>query len=134
MLKLAQTKQELNIIQDQVGAPTGAALIADVTTQVLNYYFLQPCEHRRVLHGHYHLVAQGETTWFDYARYIFAQAQHHGTHLMIEAVHPIQSKDYPTAAKRPLNSRLNTQKLQSTFNIHLPHWQHGVDQVIQEIL
>lgn len=134
MLKLAQTKQELNIIQDQVGAPTGAALIADVTAQVLSYYFLQPCEDRHVLHGHYHLVAQGETTWFDYAQYIFAQAQHHGAHLMIEAVHPIQSQDYPTAAKRPLNSRLNTQKLQNTFNIHLPHWQHGVDQVIQEIL
>lgn len=134
MLKLGQAKQELNIIQDQVGAPTGAALIADVTAQVLRYYSFQPKEKQSDLHGHYHLAAQGETTWFEYAQHIFTQAKRHGMRLTVDVVQPIATIDYPTPAKRPLNSKLNTQKLQNTFNIHLPHWKHGVDQMISEIL
>lgn len=134
MLKLAQTKDELSIIQDQVGVPTGAALIADITAQVLRYYSLQSSGQQAMLHGHYHLAPAGETTWYDYAQFIFAQARQSGINLAIQRVTPIATSAYPTPARRPLNSRLNTQKLKHTFKLHLPEWQQGVTQVIQEIL
>ena len=134
MLKLAQTKDELSIIQDQVGVPTGAALIADITAQVLRYYSLQSSEQQATLHGHYHLAPAGETTWYDSAQFIFAQARQSGINLAIQRVTPIATSAYPTPARRPLNSRLNTQKLKHTFKLHLPEWQQGVTQVIQEIL
>ncbi|WP_179990401.1 dTDP-4-dehydrorhamnose reductase [Acinetobacter sp. YH12252] len=134
MLKLAKTKDELSIIQDQVGVPTGAALIADITAQVLRYYSLQSSEQQAILHGHYHLAPAGETTWYDYAQFIFAQARQSGINLAIQRVTPIATSAYPTPARRPLNSRLNTQKLKHTFKLHLPEWKQGVTQVIQEIL
>lgn len=134
MLKLAKTKDELSIIQDQVGVPTGAALIADITAQVLRYYSLQSSGQQAILHGHYHLAPAGETTWYDYAQFIFAQARQSGINLAIQRVTPIATSAYPTPARRPLNSRLNTQKLKHTFKLHLPEWQQGVTQVIQEIL
>lgn len=134
MLKLAQSKEELSIIHDQVGVPTGAALIADVTAQAIRYYFLQSVEQQQQLHGHYHLAPSGETTWYDYANYIFEQARKSGMTLAVQKVNPIETTAYPTPAQRPLNSRLNTQKLQQTFKLHLPHWQQGVAQVINEIL
>lgn len=134
MLKLGNMKDELSIIQDQVGVPTGAALIADVTAQALRYYSLQASELQQQLHGHYHLAPAGETTWYDYANYIFAQARQCGVELKLQAVHPITTKAYPTPAKRPLNSRLNTQKLQQAFKLHLPEWQQGVSHVIDEII
>lgn len=133
MLKLAQTKEELNIIADQIGAPTGAALIADVTAQALRYYLLkkQSCS----LLGHYNLAAQGECSWFDYAKFIFATAQKEmNTKLLVKQINPIPTAEYPTPAERPLNSRLNTEKLQTHFQLHLPHWQQGVAQVLGELL
>ena len=133
MLKLAQSKTELNIIADQIGAPTGSALIADVTAQALRYYFLN--KQPSTLHGHYHLVASGTCSWFEYAQFIFATAEKEmGTKLLLEQVNPIPTSEYPTPAKRPLNSRLNTQKLQTQFQLHLPHWQQGVAQVLGELL
>jgi len=133
MLKLAQSKTELNIIADQIGAPTGSALIADVTAQALRYYFLN--KQPSMLHGHYHLVASGTCSWFEYAQFIFATAEKEmGTKLLLEQVNPIPTSEYPTPAKRPLNSRLNTQKLQTKFQLHLPHWQQGVAQVLGELL
>ncbi|WP_180055713.1 dTDP-4-dehydrorhamnose reductase [Acinetobacter sp. YH12142] len=134
MLKLAESKTELSIIQDQVGVPTGAALIADVTAQALRYYTLQNFDQQKKLHGHYHLAPAGETTWYDYANYIFEQARQSGATLAIQTVNPIATSAYPTPASRPLNSRLDTQKLQQTFKLHLPVWQQGVAQVINEIL
>ncbi|OTG66891.1 dTDP-4-dehydrorhamnose reductase [Acinetobacter sp. ANC 4470] len=134
MLKLGQMKDELNIIQDQVGVPTGAALIADVTAQAIRYYTLQSAEQKELLHGHYHLAPTGETTWYDYAQFVFAQAREHGQQLTLKQVHPIETQAYPTPAKRPLNSRLNTDKLQQNFKLHLPHWQQGVAQVLEELL
>lgn len=133
MLKLAQIKDELNIISDQIGAPTGAALIADVTAQAIRYYVLNP-DQQTYLHGHYHLAPQGETSWYDYAQFIFNKATDKGLSLQLKQVGSIPTDAYPTPAKRPLNSRLNTQKLQQTFQIYLPEWQQGVEQVIGEIL
>lgn len=133
MLKLAQTKEELNIIADQIGAPTGAALIADVTAQALRYYLLK--EQSCSLLGHYNLAAQGECSWFDYAKFIFATAQKEmNTKLLVKQINPIPTAEYPTPAERPLNSRLNTEKLQTHFQLHLPHWQQGVAQVLGELL
>ena len=133
MLKLAQSKEELNIIADQIGAPTGAALIADITAQALRYYLIH--EYPDSLHGHYNLAAKGECSWFDYAEFIFATVQKEiGTKLLIKQLNPIPTSEYPTPAKRPLNSRLNTKKLQTQFQLHLPHWQQGVAQVLGELL
>ncbi|QIO10191.1 dTDP-4-dehydrorhamnose reductase [Acinetobacter lanii] len=134
MLNLAHSKSEISVISDQIGAPTGAALIADVTAQVLRYYLLKPKHERHTLIGHYHLAALGETSWYDYANFMFDQARKKGKVLTLERVNPMITKQYPTPAKRPLNSRLNTTKLQHTFDIHLPHWQVGVEQVLEEIL
>ena len=134
MLKLGQIKDELNIIHDQVGAPTGAALIADVTAQVIRLYSLTSDEKKIGLMGHYHLAAAGDCSWFDYAQYIFKTAEFLGQDLKVNHVNPIATVEYPTPAKRPLNSRLNTQKLQQIFKIHLPHWKQGVEQVLQEII
>jgi len=133
MLRLAQQKDELNIIGDQIGAPTGAALIADVTAHVIQYYQLnQDKQHQ--LHGHYHLAAQGETSWFDYANFIFQTAEAKGHILKLKRVNPIPTQNYPTPARRPLNSRLNSQKLQQTFRLYLPLWKQGVEHVIERIL
>lgn len=133
MLKLAKSKDELNIIVDQIGVPTGAALIADVTAQVIRYYDFNPDQHHD-LHGHYHLAPQGETSWYDYAQFIFEKARKKGIELQIKQVEAIPTTAYPTPAKRPLNSRLNTQKLQQTFYIHLPEWQQGVEHAIAEMI
>ena len=133
MLKLAQNKEELSIINDQIGAPTAAALIADITAQALRYYSLT--DQRHTLHGHYHLAANGACSWFDYAKFVFAYVeQMQSSKLRIKTVHPIATIDYPTPAKRPHNSRLNTQKLQNQFQLHLPHWQQGVTHVLGELL
>ena len=134
MLKLGQIKDELNIIHDQVGAPTGAALIADVTAQVIRLYSLSTDEQKIGLIGHYHLASADACSWFEYAQYIFETARILGQDLKVNLVNPINTVEYPTPAKRPLNSRLNTQKLQQTFKIHLPHWKQGVEQVLQEII
>ncbi|MDO4223256.1 MAG: dTDP-4-dehydrorhamnose reductase [Acinetobacter sp.] len=134
MLKLAQSKTELSIIADQIGAPTGAALIADVTAQAIAYYRGQSEATQQQLHGHYHLAAQGETSWHDYAQFVFATARHAGAELTLQTVKAIPTTDYPTPAQRPLNSRLNCNKLQQQFHLHLPQWQQGVAQVIGEIL
>ncbi|MFT4020743.1 MAG: dTDP-4-dehydrorhamnose reductase [Acinetobacter sp.] len=131
MLKLAQSKDELSIIADQIGAPTGAALIADVTAQLIRYVQLNP---EQQVTGHYHLAASGECSWFDYANYIFEQAKQRGLNLQIQQVRPIATEAYPTPAKRPRNSRLNTNKLKQQFKLHLPHWQQGVQQVVGEMI
>lgn len=134
MLKLAANREELSVIHDQIGAPTGAALIADVTAQALRVYQLSSSQQQNLLCGHYHLAASGQCSWFDYANFIFDYAKQHGQMLAIQKVNAIGTIDYPTPAKRPLNSRLNTQKLQSQFKIHLPHWKVGVAQVLEEII
>ncbi|MCK0878297.1 dTDP-4-dehydrorhamnose reductase [Acinetobacter pittii] len=134
MLKLASNREELSIIHDQIGAPTGAALIADVTAQALKYYSLMDAQQQKDLLGHYHLAATGECSWFDYAQFVFKLAKQKGQFLAIQKVNAIETTAYPTPAKRPLNSRLNTNKLQANFKIHLPNWKLGVAQVLEEII
>ncbi|MDH2272578.1 dTDP-4-dehydrorhamnose reductase [Moraxella porci] len=131
MLKLGASRETLGIIADQIGSPTGASLIADITAQIIRQYQLNPTS---IEMGHYHLAPQGECSWYDYAKFIFDMAREMGADLMVKQVNAIGTVDYPTPAKRPHNSRLNTSKLQRNFSLHLPHWQQGVRQVLGELI
>ena len=135
MLRLAQEREQLTVINDQFGAPTGADLIADVTAHAVRQVF-QPGAEAQALAGTFHLVASGCTTWFDYARHVIAQAQKIQPALKIRAaeVKPVPTSAFPTPAKRPHNSRLDTRKLQTTFGLTLPDWQLGVDRMLAETL
>jgi dTDP-4-dehydrorhamnose reductase len=131
MLRLAQERERLTVIDDQHGAPTGADLIADVTAHALRAALQQPA-----LAGLYHLVASGETSWHGYASHAIARARTLRPDLAwkVGDIAPVPTSAFPTPAKRPLNSRLNTQKLQQAFGLSLPHWQRGVDRLLAEIL
>ena len=129
MLNLAQQRQELSIINDQVGAPTSAELIADITVHAIPQVLANQQKA-----GIYHLVASGETTWFDYANFIFKQARILGQTLQVEKVNPIATSAYPTPAVRPHNSRLHNAKLQNTFELILPQWQKGVERTLAELI
>ena len=131
MLRLARERESLTVIDDQWGAPTGAELIADVTAHAIRHVLRCPQDA-----GLYHLVAQGETTWNAYARYVLEQARQMQPAIAIKAhtVQPVPSSAFPTPAQRPHNSRLDTGKLQSTFSLQLPFWQQGVTRMLHEIL
>ena len=131
MLRLMQERDALNVVADQIGAPTSAALLADVTAHVVRDAWQKRQNHESVDYGTYHLVAGGETSWHGYAQYVGQLAQAAGLPLKIvpDAIGAIPSSAYPTPAKRPFNSRLNTEKLQNTFGMRLPDWQECVRQV-----
>ena len=129
MLKLAQNKDELNIIDDQIGAPTSAELIADISAHAISQTL---ADQHKV--GIYHLVASGETSWFNYANFIFEQARLLGCELAINKLNAIPTSAYPTPAQRPHNSRLNNQKLQQIFQLNLPAWEQGAKRALTEIL
>ena len=133
MLKLAQERDTLNVVADQVGAPTSAQLLAASTTQILRLMADQPKADLRW--GLYHLAASGQTTWHAYASYVIAQARAAGWPIRLQdvAIYPIATKDYPVAAARPLNSRLATGKVQQAFDLTLPDWRVGVDAVLQTL-
>ena len=131
MLRLAKERDELKVIADQIGAPTGAELLADVTAHAIRIVQTRP-----ELAGLYHLVAGGETSWHEYAQFVIEYARQSGETIRVTpgAIIPIPTSDYPTPAKRPLNSRLDTTKLQTTFGLHLPDWKDGIQRALTEIL
>jgi dTDP-4-dehydrorhamnose reductase len=131
MLRLAQERDSLSVIADQFGAPTSAELLADVTAHALRSAMAKP-----ELGGLYHLAAGGETTWHSYARFVLEQAVAAGNTLKVvpAQITAIATNAYPTAAQRPLNSRLNTNKLHNAFALHLPDWQAGVARMLSETL
>ena len=131
MLKLAQEREQLRVIDDQIGAPTGAELLADVTAIALHTVQTQPD-----LAGLYHLVAGGETTWYGYAKFVIDHARRAGLPIKVapEAIEPIPTDAYPLPAKRPRNSRLDTTKLREAFGLIPPEWQIGVERVLREML
>jgi len=128
MLNLAKTRDTLSIISDQFGAPTGAELLADCTAHAIRTALLKP-----EVAGLYHLVASGITTWADYAELVFAQARQAGIELAVQEVKKVPTSAYPTPARRPNNSRLSTDKFQSTFDLQLPQWQAGVERMLAEL-
>lgn len=131
MLKLAQERERLTVIDDQIGSPTGADLLADLTAHALR----QAQQHPEVA-GTYHAVAQGETSWHGYAAHVieFARAKGLPIKVAADAIAPVPTSTFPTPAKRPHNSRMNTGKLRSTFGVNLPGWQVGVDRMLTEVL
>ena len=131
MLRLATERDELSVIDDQFGAPTGAELLADVTAHVI-----QHVKHNPELAGLYHLAASGETTWHDYACFVIDFARKNGQQLKVVSnkINRVSTSAFPTPATRPGNSRLDTSKLESSFKLTLPHWQSGVTRMLTEIL
>ena len=131
MLKLAQERDSLNIIDDQIGAPTGADLLADVTAHAVRTALQRP-----EVSGLYHLVAGGETSWHGYARFVIDFAARSGIDIKVarDAIKPVPSSAFPTPARRPHNSRMDTSKLQQTFGLYLPDWQTGVERMLNEAL
>ena len=131
MLRLAQERERLTVIEDQWGAPTGADLLADVTAHAIRHLQQRPEDA-----GLYHLVAAGETNWNEYAKYVLAVAARHpvAEKIIAKEVAPVPTSAFPTPAVRPHNSRLDTSKLRSTFGLTLPHWQTGVARMLTEIL
>ena len=131
MLRLAQARERLTVINDQFGAPTGADLLADVTAHAIRSAVAQP-----QLAGLYHLVAAGETTWHGYAHFVIEHAARVGVTLKTtpENIDSVPTSAFPTPAMRPYNSRLDTHKLQAAFGLTLPNWQQGVARMLTEIL
>lgn len=128
MLRLAKDREELSIINDQFGAPTGAELLADCTAHAIRTALSKP-----EVAGLYHLVASGSTTWFDYANLVFAEAQINDFKLALKKTLPVATSAYPTPARRPNNSRLDNRKFQDTFNLTLPSWDIGVKRMLAEL-
>jgi dTDP-4-dehydrorhamnose reductase len=131
MLRLAVERESLSVVDDQVGVPTSAAWLAEVTSQVIPQALANPA-----LRGLYHCVPRGETTWFEFARLAIEEARRLGLPVRVvpEAIRAIATADYPTPARRPLNSRLSTQKLQQAFGIVPPDWQTAVRETVSQIV
>ena len=129
MLRFGKERSEMSIINDQFGAPTGAELLADCTAHAIRTAQAKP-----EVAGLYHLIASGTTTWFDYAQLVFAKARAAGVELAVTQVNAVPTSAFPTPAKRPHNSRLDTTKFQRTFNLRLPDWTVGVERMLTEIL
>ena len=131
MLRLAQERERLTVIDDQFGAPTGAELIADVTAHAIRQVLRRPQDA-----GLYHLAASGETTWNYYAKHVIAQAQltQHAIKIIANEVVSVPTSAFPTPARRPHNSRLDCARLETVFGLKLPAWQQGVDRMLAEIL
>ena len=130
MLRLAGERETLSVIDDQIGAPTGAELLADVTAHVI-----RSLSEGRGEEGTFHCVAKGETSWFGYARFIIEWARTNGQTIKVtsEGVRPISTAQYPTPAARPLNSRLSADKIARVFSLDLPYWHSGVERMLREI-
>ena len=139
MLRLAQERDRLTVINDQFGAPTGAELLADVTAQAVRSVLSSSSTsspESPSLQGIYHLAASGETTWHAYAQHVVDKAALLKPSLQIKAqeIAAVPTSAFPTPAVRPHNSRLDTRKLQAAFGLTLPPWQHGVDRMLAEVL
>lgn len=134
MLRLAQTRDTLKVVNDQFGAPTGAELIADVTAHAVAA--LDRAGSDIGLTGIYHLAAAGETSWWEYARLVLTEASQSGAALKVQPdqVAGISSDEYPVAAPRPRNSRLSLQKLERTFALKMPDWRSGVVRAVREMV
>ncbi|AOE38489.1 dTDP-4-dehydrorhamnose reductase [Pantoea agglomerans] len=129
MLKLAKDRDSLSVINDQFGAPTGAELIADSTAHAIRVAL-----NNNAVAGIYHLIAAGETTWHAYAKSVIDFAKLQGVELNVQVINPVPTSAFPTPARRPSNSRLNTEKFQHTFGLTLPDWKLGVERMLLETL
>ena len=133
ILRLAAERDELRVVVDQVGAPTSARLVADVT--VLFMARMIDSETQPAPWGLYNVAPTGETSWYDYARYVLTRADAMGWPLKLraESLTPITAGEYPVAATRPANSRLGTQKLRSALGLELPPWDADIDATLHAL-
>jgi dTDP-4-dehydrorhamnose reductase len=131
MLRLAKERDKLTVIDDQIGAPTGADLLADITAHAARAVQQHP-----ELGGTYHAVASGETSWHGYAQHVIAFARRAGQPILVadDAIVPVATSAFPTPARRPSNSRMDTRKLRQAFGLQLPSWQTGVERMLTEVL
>ncbi len=131
MLRLAKERTHLTVINDQTGAPTGADLLADVAAHMLRTAVQTP-----QVQGTYHVAAAGETTWHGYASHVIEFARALGQPITVPAgaIEAVPTRAFPTPARRPGNSRMNTHKLRATFGLTLPPWQSGVERMLTEVL
>jgi dTDP-4-dehydrorhamnose reductase len=134
MLRLANERDSLRVVVDQVGVPTSTQLLAETTVALLRA--MHSANGDDAHWGVYHLAPAGETTWHAYAQHVVAGALARGAKLKagVNDLHPISTAEYPLPAPRPLNSRLNTEKMQRTFGLSLPSWQQGVDAILDELI
>jgi dTDP-4-dehydrorhamnose reductase len=133
MLRLAGERDALQVVDDQIGAPTGADLIADVTAHALRSVVPADAQGQA---GIYHLVARGETSWHDYARRVIERARAGGRPIAVsaDAIRPVPTTAFPTPARRPLNSRLAVDRIERAFGLRMPAWTEGVDAVVDELV
>ena len=133
ILRLIMEKESLNIVSDQWGSPASSCMLADATFKIVDTILKNKNFND---YGTYHVTSDGETNWFDYASLISSEAMKSNVKVTCapDKIHPILTSEYPTAAKRPLNSRLNTDKLKKTFMLELPHWESEVKRVLKEII
>lgn len=133
MLRLAGERETLSVVADQFGAPTSAALLADLTAQLVRQHAREGG--KSFPYGIYHVTASGDTSWHEYARFVITEALAAGKSLKVrpEAIVPLSTGQYPTLAKRPANSRLDTTRFRETFGLRLPYWQEGLRHVLQQL-
>lgn len=131
MLRLAHERESLSVVADQHGVPTGAELIADVTAHAVRSTLKDSS-----LSGLYHLAPSGSTTWHAFATAVISEAARLGAPVKVapDAIQAVPTTEYPTPAKRPLNSRLNTDRLRSKFQLSLPHWLEPVHRTVAEVI
>ena len=139
MLKLAQEREVLKVINDQIGAPTGAELLADISAHAIRqagFGLAGAKPAAPVPSGTYHLVAEGEVSWYDYACHVVAFAKNTplAPKIVASRIEPVPTSAFPTAAQRPLNSRLNTAKIQAALGVRLPNWKQGVERMLVEYI
>lgn len=131
IFRLAGEREHLNIVSDQIGAPTSAELIADVTALAVAAYGYgkMPC-------GIYHLTAAGETSWYDFARHVVLMAQKGGMPLRLNdsKINPLTTEEYPMPAKRPKNSCLDVNKLETQLGLTMPEWAFHVNRTIEQLV
>jgi dTDP-4-dehydrorhamnose reductase len=133
IMKLIQEKTSLNVVSDQIGAPTSSEALADVTYKIVETIFNDP--HFKDF-GTYHMTLDNETNWYRYACFITDEAKRLGlpTLMTSKDIKPISSDAYPTLAKRPMNSRLDTSKIKKTFMLELPHWEEEVKRILKALI
>lgn len=131
MLRLANERDKLMVINDQIGTPTGADLLADVTSHAIRETIVDAN-----LVGLYHLTATGSTSWYNYAKFVIEYAQQLGveTKLKVDLIEPVLTTAFLTPANRPKNSRLDCSLLCQQFGLKLPFWQKGVARMLDEIV
>jgi dTDP-4-dehydrorhamnose reductase len=133
IMNLIQEKTSLNVVSDQIGTPTSSEALAYVTYKIVETIFNDP---NFKDFGTYHMTLDDETNWYRYACFITDEARLLGLQTLMtsKAIKPISSYLYPTIAKRPINSRLNTLKIKKTFMLELPHWEQEVKRILKELI